>query len=125
MKKKTSRKRKATNRSCAEPAGSDDFWVIDTDSEGCSAGTLTAHGPYPDQAAAEKWLRDDAREVFLDADRSCRQLSNTKWAGRQHIVRVIRTVEQCPVVTVKVHLRDAPNNIVSQRAESPPTEPCA
>jgi len=83
-----------------------DFWIIDTEAEGINAGSKTAAGPFPSQVAAEKWLIEDARNTFLDADKSCRELTKEKkWGAPVHIVKVVRTVEQCPTVKVDIQLK--------------------
>lgn len=83
-----------------------EYWIIDTASPGESENSKSAVGPFATIASAEKWLRDDAKDTFLDADRSCRELSEDReWADPVHIVQVLRTVRQCPEVSVRVQLR--------------------
>ena len=97
------------------PACSRDFWIIDTESEGIDRGSFTARGPFPSVKAAEDWLREDAKETFLDADKSCRDMGLAEsWAAPVHIVERVKTVEQVPEVEVRVKLKTIiPANVQS------------
>ncbi len=85
------------------------IWILDPEQPGESRGTMSAIGPFVSVIAAEEYLRKDARETFLDADKSCRELSGEEWAKPVHIVQFIKTVQQCPEVRVSVRLKDIPN----------------
>lgn len=83
-----------------------EYWIIETDTPGESLDSKSALGPYSSLAEAERWLREDAKETFLDADKSCRELSErVEWAAPVHIVQVVKTVKQCPEVSVRVRLQ--------------------
>ncbi len=82
------------------------FWIIDSETSGEHEASRTAIGPYPSMAAAEKWLRDDAAESFLDADKSLRSSEEAEpWGAPMHIVEVRKTVRQVPRAKVSVTLQ--------------------
>lgn len=82
------------------------FWVIDTDTPGMSEGQFSAFGPYKTQAAAERFIKDDAKELW-EGSCACLQTDNkTPWGGIFHIVKVVRSVETN--VEGKVTLTDVP-----------------
>lgn len=83
-----------------------EYWIIETDTPGELLDSKAALGPYSSVAQAESWLRDDAKETFLAADKSCRDVAmRGEWAAPVHIVQVVKTVKQCPEVSVRVRLQ--------------------
>ena len=83
------------------------FWIIDTETPGEHERSKTAIGPFPSLAAAERRLKDDAEHLFMDADKSCRELNEIEtWGAPMIIVEERRTVRQVPTVKVSVRLED-------------------
>jgi len=77
------------------------FWIIDTESPGEHQRSRTAIGPFPNQKAAEQWLREDAEENYLTSSPDLRE----EWdCAPMIIVEERRTVVQKPTITVKVSL---------------------
>jgi len=86
------------------------YWVIDTETLGEHEKSRTAFGPFGSVADAENWLRKDAEETFLAADKSLRDVAESKgWAAPVLIVEVKKTVVACPTVKVTVKL-NTPND---------------
>jgi hypothetical protein len=56
------------------------YWVIDTETPGEREKSRTACGPFESIAVAENWLRKDAEETFLDADKSLRDVAESQKA---------------------------------------------
>ena len=101
-----------------------EFYIIDPETPSEIEGGCSARGPYASVKEAEKWLRDDARETFLDADKSCRELDGPDWAKPVMIVQVLRRVQQCPRVRVDVELRNTSNTAIRHAApDSSPLKP--
>ena len=89
------------------------YWVIDTETLGEHEKSRTAFGPFGSVADAESWLRKDVEETFLAADKSLRDVAESKgWAAPVLIVEVKKTVVACPTVKVTVKL-NTPNNRIS------------
>jgi hypothetical protein len=81
------------------------YYIIDTGSPGESSGSCSTIGPFASLAAAERWLRDDAADTYLNADASIRELStDVPWSEPMHIVKIIKTVRPVPTAIVKVRL---------------------
>lgn len=77
------------------------FWVIDTGTSGEYLDGKTAIGPFNGKKAAEKWLRDDAKDTYLSAGPDLR----IDWSSDPMIiVEEVCTVIQKPIVNVKVIL---------------------
>lgn len=93
-----------------------EFYIIDPETPSEIEGGCSARGPYTSVRAAEKWLRDDCRDTFLDADKSCRELDGMAWGSPMMIVQVVRRVQPSPKISVAVTLCDLSNNVVSQSA---------
>jgi len=55
--------------------------------------------------AAERWVRDDNREQYIDAG-ELQPGADTGFAGPCYLCRVIKIVRPTPVVGVKVQLRE-------------------
>lgn len=81
------------------------YYILDPESEGQHDRSMAAIGPFATLAATEKYLRDDARETYLDSDSSLRDGAEN-WATPMLIVKLVRAVRQVPVVSVKVELRE-------------------
>jgi len=80
------------------------FWVIDTGTSGEYLDSKAAVGPFSSRKAAEKWLRDDAKDTYLSADPDLR----IDWSSDPMIiVEEVCTVIQKPIVNVKVILTKA------------------
>lgn len=78
------------------------FWVMDTEDNGVLGG------PFDTLTETEKWLRDDARCNFLDADKSLRDSSSEQpWAAPVIILQERKIVRQVPRVKVEVELQRA------------------
>lgn len=105
--KKSSRKRSASTGVAAQAPGSV-FWVIDLETPGMHSGSATAHGPFISMHHAEGWLRRDAEETYLSADKSIRDIEagDKPWAEPMLIVEVKRRVRQVPRAHVTVTLED-------------------
>lgn len=83
------------------------FWVIDTGTNGEYLKSKTALGPFTSRKAAEKWLRDDAKDTYLSAGPDLR----IDWSSDPMIiVEEVCTVVQKPVVNVKVILTKTTTN---------------
>lgn len=96
-------KRNAHGRLGAAPGSA--YWVIDTETLGEHERSRTAFGPFGSVADAENWLRKDTEETFLAADKSLRDVAESKgWAAPVLIVEVKKTVVACPTVKVTVKL---------------------
>jgi len=81
------------------------YWIIDTDTSGVLSENHQARGPYKSVEACEKFLKDECMEMFIGSDASVDD-DHSAWAAPVHIVKVIKTVRQCPVVSIKVELRE-------------------
>jgi hypothetical protein len=81
----------------AEAQAAPEFWIIDLYHPTESLGEFPASGPYPSQAAAEKYIISDTRAIW---EESC-----TFSTRPLKIVQVIRTVQ--PEVTATVSLVDS------------------
>ena len=80
------------------------FWVIDTGTNGEYLKSKTALGPFTSRKAAEKWLRDDAKDTYISAGPDLR----IDWSSDPMIiVEEVCTVIQKPIVNVKVILTKA------------------
>lgn len=84
-----------------------EYWIIDMEGEGTSEGTNEARGPFPTIRAAKQWIISDAKETFLDADKSLRDLSESiGWAAPLKIVEVLETIVVEPSCEVSVNLKE-------------------
>jgi len=82
------------------------FWIIDTESPGERGPSKSAIGPFRSISDAEMWLRADAKETYLDSDKSLRDMADEHgWSAPQHIVEVRKTVTPVPSVKVTVRLK--------------------
>lgn len=81
------------------------FWAVFTDTPGELDLSKSAVGPFASLRSVEDWLKSDAAETFLDADKSCRELNeDDHWAGPVQIVEMVKCVRQRPVVRIDVRL---------------------
>jgi len=94
------------SRRGSEAVPGSQFWVIDTGTRGEHHGSHTATGPFASMSSAEKWLRKEAEETYLDADKSLRDLADEQgWDSPMHIVEMRKTVTTVPSVKVTVRLK--------------------
>ena len=85
-----------------------EFWILDHDAPGEIAGSVSASGPFPSAAAAERRIREDVAEAYGVADQADRTLGpGEHWAGLFTIVRAVRTVRPVPREHITVTLRKA------------------
>ena len=86
------------------------FWVIDTGTSGEYLDGKTAIGPFNGKKAAEKWLRDDAKDTYISAGPDLR----IDWSSDPMIiVEEVCTVIQKPIVNVKVILTKTTNETIT------------
>jgi hypothetical protein len=83
-----------------------EYFIIDLETPSELQGGCSARGPYASVKEAEAWLKNDCRETYLDADKSCRELDGMAWGAPMIIAQVIRYVQPCPKISVTVTLRD-------------------
>ena len=81
------------------------YWYIDSETSGELAGSKTAVGPFRTVSELKEYLRDDARETYLESDKSLQSCDGWDWAKPVLIMQEVERVQQCPVITVKVELR--------------------
>jgi hypothetical protein len=84
-----------------EAAEAPEFWIIDLDHPAESRGEFPASGPYPSQAAAEKYIISDTKAIWADSS----PFSSQRFCRPLKIVKVVRTVQ--PEVTATVSLVDS------------------
>ena len=84
-----------------------EFWVLDTGTEGCHSGTITAHGPFKSQKEAEKWLKEISASDWIGSC-GCLRIDGEpeKWGDKYLITQVVRKVRPVPPNTVKMMLMD-------------------
>ena len=84
------------------------FWIIDTSAAGGIAeNSRVAFGPFDSITDAEIALKSEAKEAYLDADKSLREMGEqTHWAAPMIIVEERKAVRQVPVVNVTVRLEE-------------------
>jgi hypothetical protein len=85
----------------SEAAEAPEFWIIDLDHPAESRGEFPASGPYPTQAAAEKYIISDTKAIWADSS----PFSSQRFCQPLKIVKVVRTVQ--PEVTAMVALVDS------------------
>ena len=86
------------------------FWVIDTGTSGEYLKSKTALGPFTSRKAAERWLRDDAKDTYISAGPDLR----IDWSSDPMIiVEEVCTVIQKPIVNVKVILTKTTNDTIT------------
>jgi hypothetical protein len=85
----------------SEAAEAPEFWIIDLDHPAESRGEFPASGPYPSQAAAEKYIISDTKAIWEDSS----PFSSQRFCRPLKIVKVVRTVQ--PEVTATVALVDS------------------
>lgn len=83
------------------------YWIIDLDGFGMSKSTKTAHGPFKTVAAAEKWLKEDARELFESYNEPQSLGAIHEWAAPVLIVEERKKLKQVPVVSFEIKLEAA------------------
>ena len=83
-----------------------EYFITDLETPSELQGGCSARGPYASVKEAEAWLKNDCRETYLDADKSCRELDGMAWGTPMIIAQVIRYVQPCPKIRVTVTLRD-------------------
>jgi hypothetical protein len=82
-----------------------EFWIIDLDHPTESRGEFPASGPYPTQAAAEKYIISDTKAIWEDSCTCLTSDETRSFCGPLKIVKVIRTIQ--PEVTATVALVDS------------------
>lgn len=92
------------------------FWVLDTGTEGSSASTLQAHGPFHTQDRAEQWIKDTSADFWMESCGCLRTGDPEKWGDEHIIVQVVRKVKPVPPSSVVMTLVDTENVEVSDRA---------
>lgn len=80
------------------------FWVLDTQIEGTSAGTLTACGPFESQASAEAYILNAAGQDWISSCGCLRSGDPEKWADEHVILQEIRRVKPVPPERVQMKL---------------------
>jgi len=87
------------------------FWLLDTGTQGKSAGTIQAHGPYHTQERAERWIKETSAEDWIG---SCGCLRTggalQDWGDEYLIVQVVRRVRPVPPSSIKMTLMDTEND---------------
>ena len=78
------------------------FWVIDTETSGQSAGQFSTSGPFSSHAEAEAHIVKDTIGVWELACTCLTSDKTAKWCSPLHIVKTVRTVQ--PEITPKVNL---------------------
>lgn len=69
------------------------FWVIDTDTLGQSAGQFSTSGPFASHAEAETFIAKETLELWESSCACLASDSKAKWCGPLHIVKTMRTVQ--------------------------------
>ena len=83
-----------------------EYFIVDLETPSELHGCCSARGPYASVKEAEAWIKNDCRETFLDADKSCRELDGMAWGSEMLIVQVVRRVQPSPKISVTITLRD-------------------
>lgn len=82
-----------------------DIYIIDPESPGEHERSCTAIGPFGSVPEAEAYLVRDGAETFAESDTPLNHtLERRDWAAPVQIVRVLKTVQQLPVVNVTCKL---------------------
>lgn len=93
------------------PVPGSQFWVLDTGTQGESAGTIQAHGPYHTQERAEQWIKETSADDWIG---SCGCLRTggapEEWGDEYIIVKVVRSVRPVPPSCVEMTLLDTENS---------------
>jgi hypothetical protein len=82
--------------------------------EGSSASTLQAHGPFHTQDRAEQWIKDTSADFWLESCGCLRTGDPEKWGDEHIIVQVVRKVKPVPPSSVVMTLVDTENDALSE-----------
>lgn len=80
------------------------YWIIDLDGFDMAEGTKSARGPFKTIDAAEKRLKEDARELFESYNEPQSLGRNHDWAAPVLIVEEKKKLQQVPVVRFDIKL---------------------
>jgi hypothetical protein len=84
-----------------------EYWILDHETPGENEGSVAATGPYDTLDKAKTAIREEARDTFMDADKSLRDVNDIPWDTPKTIVQRVVRISAEPKARVTVTLRES------------------